>query len=140
MSADVTFLYDIYGILDIQIESGDRSAHKLIFNKNIGLSEQELLTRIDELKQQTLHPAEQEENRLLIERAERMYFECSGMVRERIAAFLHVFREALEKGGEIAIREAYVQLALTLTAIEQGQTVFEEFDESFWHEDDGTEG
>ena len=138
VSAEVTFLYDINGILDIRIESGNQSAHKLIFNKNIGLSEQELLAHIEELKQQTLHPADQEENRLLIEHAERMYIECSGMVRERIAVFLRAFREALKGEQQQQIREAYVQLSLTLASIEQGQTVFEEFDESFWQEDEET--
>lgn len=135
VSAKVTFMYDINGILDIQIESGKQSAHKLIFNKKIGLSEAALKARIEELKQQTLHPAEQEENRLLIERAERMYIECSGYTRKQIVAFLQGFREALDSGREQRIREAYVQLSVALAAIEQGQTVIEEFDESFWKED-----
>ena len=47
--AKVTFLYDINGILDIQIVSEDQTLHKVIMNKKMGLSEQELEARLTQL-------------------------------------------------------------------------------------------
>ena len=69
----MTFIYDINGILDVNIESSVEKVHKVIVNKQIGLSEKELEKRVEQLEKMPLHPWEKEENRLLFEKAERLY-------------------------------------------------------------------
>lgn len=130
--ADVTFLYDINGILDIRIESGNQSVHKVIYNKNMGLTEEQVEERVKELQRMTLHPLGRERNRLLLERAKRMFVESRGNARNSLAWMVRRFEEALQSGTEQDIRQEYVNLTLFLEAVEGRGVVLEEFDESFW--------
>ena len=131
----VTFLYDINGILDIRCVQGEQTLHKLIVNKSMGLSEEELEKKLQELQRMTIHPKDQEENRLLIEEAHRLYQECNPQYRERLSQQLEIFEVILNRGSAREIREAYVRLALFLQALEAKKIDFQEFDESFWSED-----
>lgn len=138
VGARVTFLYDINGILDIQIVSGDQSLHKVIMNKKMGLSESELEARLAELRKMTLSSVEDENVRYLMERANRLYQECAPSVREYLAAQIARFRHILAyERSERAKREACVQLAVFLEAVERNKFDFDGFDESFFRDDDG---
>lgn len=135
--ANVTFMYDINGILDIRIVSDSQSVHKVIVNKKMGLTDAEVEKRLEELQKLTLHPIEQEENRLLIEKAQRMYQESNAFTRQYIAELLRHFKQTLDYGKGREIREEYVRFAMYLEAIEQNQFDFDDFSENFWNEDDG---
>lgn len=137
--ADVTFMYDINGILDIRIVSDNQSVHKVIVNKKMGLTEAEVEKRLEELQKMTLHPIEQEENRLLIEKAQRMFQESNALTRQYIAGMLRHFKQTLAYGKGRQIREEYVRFAMYLEAIEQNQFDFDDFTENFWN-DDGDDG
>ena len=134
--ANVTFMYDINGILDIRIVSDSQSVHKVIVNKKMGLTDAEVEKRLEELQKLTLHPIEQEENRLLIEKAQRMYQESNAFTRQYIAELLRHFKQTLDYGKGREIREEYVRFAMYLEAIEQNQFDFDDFSENFWNEDD----
>lgn len=134
--ANVTFMYDINGILDIRIVSDSRTVHKVIVNKKMGLTEAEVEKRLEELQKMTLHPIEQEENRLLVEKAQRMYAESNVFTRQYIAEMLRHFKQTLDHGKGREIREEYVRFAMYLEAIEQRQFDFDAFSENFWNEDD----
>lgn len=136
VGAHVTFLYDINGILDIRIENRTESIHKVILNKNAGLSEKEVEKKVEELKKQALHPSGQERNRLLIEQAERIYMESDFRTRDLIARMLREFKETLKFGNQTAIRESYVRLSLCLEAIENRKFQFEEFSEDFFEDEE----
>lgn len=136
--AKVTFLYDINGILDIRIVSGDQAVNKVIMNKKMGLSEGELEARLKELRQMTLSSMEDENVRYLMERAQRLYRECSPAVREYIAQQISRFRKIMTyEHNSRARREACVQLAVYLEAVERNKFDFHGFDESFFQDDRG---
>jgi len=135
VGANVTFMYDINGILDIRIVSNGQTLHKVIMNKRMGLSEEELERRLEELRQMTLSPMEDERNLYLIEKAERLYRECSPQVRQYITRQLMIFKNALENGKDREVREAYVGFSLYLEAIEKNKFDFDGFDESFFDDD-----
>lgn len=135
VGASVTFLYDINGILDIRIKSNGQVLHKVIMNKKIGLSEEALQKRLEELRQMTLSPLEDEKNLFLMERAQRLYRECSPQVREYIVRQLMVFRSVLENGQGREVREAYVRFSIYLDAVEENKFDFDGFDESFFRDD-----
>ncbi len=140
VKAGVTFLYDINGILDIRIVSGDQSLHKVIMNKRMGLSEEELKARLEELRQMTLSSVEDENVRYLMEKANRLYQECTPAVREYIAAQISRFRQIMTyEGNSRARREACVQLSVYLEAVERNKFDFDGFDESFFRDDHGDE-
>lgn len=138
--AVVTFMYDINGILDIQIDPmgkgpiQGKSIHKLIVNNRLNLSADALEARIAHLHQITLPPAEQDENRLLIAKAERLYMECNPNIRQYISDRLTHFKMVLSSQKGKSVREEYVRFLLFLEQIEQNTFEFEKFDESFWTE------
>ncbi|MDE7199195.1 MAG: Hsp70 family protein, partial [Lachnospiraceae bacterium] len=136
VSARVTFMYDINGILDIRIVSGEQALHKVIMNKKMGLSEEELEARLEELRKMTLSSVEDENVRYLLERANRLYQECTPSVREYLAAQISRFRQILScEVNARARREACVQLAVYLEAVERNKFDFDGFDESFFRDD-----
>lgn len=136
VGARVTFLYDINGILDIRIVSGDQSLHKVIMNKRMGLSEEELETRLKELRKMTLSQSEDENVRYLMEKANRLYRECSPGVREYIAAQVSGFRQCITyESNPRARREACVRLSVYLEAVEHNKFDFDGFDEAFFRDD-----
>lgn len=136
VGAYVTFMYDINGILDISIVGANQKVHKVIMNKNMGLSEKELEQKVEELREMTLHPLEKEENRLLIEKAERLYMECSPQARDMLVYLLKQFKETVSKGRGKEVREEYVRFAAYLDRVEHSQFGFGDFDESFWSEEE----
>jgi len=136
VGVEVTFMYDINGILDIRITGANQELHKVILNKNMVLSQQELDSKLEKLKKMTLHPLELEENKLLLEKAERLYRESNPRTREYIADMVKYFKEIANKGKEREIHEQYVKLAVMLEAIERKSFDFDEFDESFWEKED----
>ncbi len=136
VGARVTFLYDINGILDIRIVSGEQALHKAIINKKMGLSEQELETRLLELRQMTLSSMEDENVRYLMEKSQRLYRECSPAVREYIAQQISRFRQIISyERNSRARRAACVQLTVFLEAVERNKFDFQGFDESFFQDD-----
>ncbi len=139
VNVEVTFLYDINGILDIRIVGGEQSLHKVILNKNMGLSEEEVNNRLKELEKMTLHPLEKEETRLLMEKAERLYQESSPKNREYIAYMLRSFKEAAQSMRGRAFQEMSVRFSISLEAMERQRFDFQNFDESFWVEGEETE-
>lgn len=134
--ARVTFMYDINGILDIRIVSGEQALHKVIMNKKMGLSEAELEERLEKLRQMTLSSMEDENVRYLQEKAQRLYQECSPKVRAYIAEQLARFRNIIMyERSPRARREACVQFSVYLTAVERNKFDFHGFDESFFADD-----
>ncbi len=134
--AGVTFMYDINGILDIRIVSGEQSLHKVIVNRRMGLSEEELEARLAQLRQMTLSPMEDDKVRYLLEKAKRLYQECSPAVREHIAQQVSVFRRIMEYERNARMRrEACVRFTIFLEAVEQNKFAFHDFDESFFDDD-----
>ncbi len=134
--ARVTFMYDINGILDIRIVSGEQALHKVIMNKKMGLSEAELEERLEKLRQMTLSGVEDENVRYLQEKAQRLYQECSPKVRAYIAEQLARFRNIIMyERSPRARREACVQFSIYLTAVERNKFDFHGFDESFFADD-----
>lgn len=138
VGARVTFMYDINGILDIQIVSGDQSLHKVIMNKKMGLGQKELEARLEELRKMTLSSVEDENVRYLLERASRLYQECTPSVREYLAVQISRFRQILSRESNArARREVCVQLAVYLEAVERNKFDFDGFDEAFFEDDCG---
>ncbi len=129
----VTFVYDINGILDIHVEgAGGQTAHKVILNRNVGLSQEQLEEKLRELNRMALYPKGKERDRLLIERAERVYMESKGPVREDLARAIQHYKTLLSYGKEKEIRQEHVRLLLYLESLEQNQVTFQEFREDFW--------
>ncbi len=96
-SVDVRFTYDINGALEVIVRSETTGkTERAVFSNNSGLSEAEFDKRFKQLEKIKLAPREQEENRVLIMRAERIYTELLGPDRQLLADAISRFSSIIE--------------------------------------------
>lgn len=138
----VRFTYDINGILEVEVscEQSGKSASKVIVGDN-ALTYDEIEKRVAALQNLKIAPREQDENRALIARGERLFEEYSGPMRENIAYALGQFVSIVEKGASPAqmakLRQRLELLFESLDGFEDGLAVMDEdFD---WENEDWDE-
>ena len=108
----VRFTYDINGILEVDVHclQNNQRAYKLIVqNKN--LDQNEIDKRIAELKSIKISPKEDEENRYLLAKADRLYEESFGFMRDSIAnqkdLFVYILQNSRNKTDVIKARNDF---------------------------------
>lgn len=89
----VRFTYDINGILEVEIENEETNEveSSIIINENIKYNKNEMKGKIEELQKTKTISIEDEENKYLIARAERLYKESFGEEREKILNLIKQF-------------------------------------------------
>lgn len=120
ISADIRYTYDINGILDvdIDIESAGISRNLVIKKLAGNISDEEIARRRVELAALKIHPRFQDDNRLLIERADRLYEQLLGEEREQTGRLLGQFKAILETQDTVAIGKARLDFGQALDSIE----------------------
>ncbi|MCX7749574.1 MAG: molecular chaperone HscC [Clostridia bacterium] len=104
---DVRFTYDINGILEVEITIVSTGVKKnIVIEKDPGyMSKEEISTRLENLSHLKIHPRDNQENKLLIARGERLFEESTGHKRMEIAKLLREFEDVLEKQDPKSIKE-----------------------------------
>lgn len=107
-SISVTFTYDINSLLEVIVKTNSTGevVKKIIRSSNCDISEEEAEKRFAELEYLKLPPREQEENRLVLFRAEELYEELLGAEREIMGRNIAIFESVLEHGEPEEIEEA----------------------------------
>lgn len=114
---DVRFTYDINGILEVDVASkGGQTGHLLL--KNDSMSDAEAHRRMQELSALKLHPRDQEENRALIARGERLYAMTVGDMRSRVGEALDWFQLQLRTQEPVRIAKAVQRVVRYFDEIE----------------------
>jgi molecular chaperone HscC len=94
---DVRFTYDVNGSMEVEVKVVSTGlTKKTIFSNTSGLSESELEKRFTALNQLKMAPRDQQENRELLARAERLYAEAASEDREMIAQAILTFTAEIE--------------------------------------------
>ncbi len=106
-SIDVTYTYDINSLLEVQVKvvSTGEIQKMIIKGSDNQMTDEEITARMEELSYLKIQPRDQEENRLVILQAERMYEELLGEQRKKVERYLMAFEEALRKGDRADIKE-----------------------------------
>ena len=96
-SVDVTYTYDVNSILEVEVKvnSTGKVHRQVIKGQYTEMTDEEIDARFKELSYLKIHPRDQEENRLLLLRAERLYEEALGMDREMLESEVRKFELAL---------------------------------------------
>ncbi|MCI8640175.1 MAG: molecular chaperone HscC [Coprococcus sp.] len=117
---DVRYTYDMNGILeiDVTVVSTQEKTSKVIVNPSIRLSEEEIQKRREELQKLKIHPRDQEKNRLLLARGDRVFEENTGDVRKYTGRFMGEFTAALNTQDARKIEKAYIRTNELLNIIE----------------------
>ncbi len=120
IEAEIRFTYDVNGILDVDIDvAAIGLSRNLLIKKLAGdVSEAEIAERRAELAKLKIHPRDQDENRALLERANRLYEQRLGDDREVINAVLGRFTTALDSQDPEKIREVGKMLKQVLDRLE----------------------
>jgi molecular chaperone HscC len=102
----VRMSYDIDGILEIEVTNKSLVERKVLYNKDLALSDPELEEKLTRLSKLKIHPREQEENQMILARGDRLYKENLGSLRETIMNYIHEFERLLNTQEERDIRKA----------------------------------
>lgn len=118
---DVTYTYDVNALLEVEVTvvSNGEKKRIVIQNEETDLTPEEIDARFAELKALKIHPRDQEENRLLMFRGERIYEESVGNKRFEVEYHLRQFEEVLNRQDRHEIEEAREVLKKVLDKIEK---------------------
>ncbi len=119
-AVDVRYSYDMNGLLevDIKVESTGKTANKIIEQSPGSLTPEEKEKSRQRLAAMKFHPREDETNRALLARGERLYESSLGEKREKIAQILADFDRILEKQNPVEIKKASAQLETLLNQLD----------------------
>ena len=104
-SVDVTYTYDINSLLEVEVKvvSTGETRKMIIKGQDNQMTDEEIARRMEELSYLKIQPRDQEENRLVLLRAERMYEETLGDRRKKLDHYITAFETALKKGNREVI-------------------------------------
>ena len=106
-AVDVTNTYDINSILEVEVcVVSTNEKKRLVIQKNKGaMTDEEVEERLKELSFLKIHPRDKEENKLLLEKGERLYEESTGDIRTEIDMYLTKFEDVLQKQDNLEIEK-----------------------------------
>ncbi|KAB8043723.1 molecular chaperone HscC [Janthinobacterium aquaticum] len=117
---DVRFTYDVSGVLEAEVTvQATQERHKMVISDNAGvMTTEQIEQRFLELADLKIHPREQMENRTLVSRADRLYEQSLGDVRQFLAEHTAQFQAALETQDQSLIRKARLSFEKVLHDVE----------------------
>ena len=120
-SVDVIYTYDVNSILEVIVKVISTNLEKriVIRNEETDMTDEEIDERLATLASLKIHPREQEENKLLLLRGDRMYEESIGDKRRLIEHELNQFEDILNKQNQNDIRDARDHFKEFLDSIEE---------------------
>lgn len=110
-AVDVTYTYDVNSILEIMVKvvSTEEVRKMIIKNQDNMMSDEEIANRMEMLNYLKIPPREQEANKLLLFKGERIYEESLGDEREIAEYYLRRFEMALDTQDPDKIKEAQIE-------------------------------
>lgn len=107
-SIDITYTYDINSILEVivKVVSTNKIAKTIIKGRDVDMTDEEIKKRIETLSYLKIHPRDQEINKLLLLKGERIFEESIGDARRIIQDAIARFEEALYKQNKSEINTA----------------------------------
>jgi len=120
-SVDVTYTYDINSILEVEVcvTSSGQKQRRIIKGRENEMTDNEIEARMKELSYLKIHPREQEENRLLLLKGERLYEETVGENRRRMEYELQKFEMVLNTRDRGKIEEAAKHFSQIMEEVEE---------------------
>lgn len=109
---DITYTYDINSVLEVEVKAVSTGSQKkaIIKGQNVDMTDEEIEQRMKELSYLKIHPREQEANKLVLLKAERLYEESIGDIRRMLERELSKFDTVLNGKNKIKIEEARKRL------------------------------
>ena len=117
---DITYTYDINALLEVEVfvRSSKLRRKLLIQGRGHHMTEEQAQRRMEQLQYLKQNPRDEEPNRLVILRGERLYEESVGVIRQSIDRAIMEFDRALKKQDRAEIRKAREKLESFLNDLE----------------------
>ena len=98
VAVEVRYTYDVDGLLECEVKVPETGRlERLVIQESAGtLNAEQIEKRLAELAKLKIHPREEQRNRTLLARADRLYQERLGFERERVGEAISHFQLALE--------------------------------------------
>ena len=121
-SVDITYTYDVNSLLEVEVHVRSTGLRRrmIIQNSKNRMSDQEAEERLAQLAYLKRDPREEEPNRLLLLRGERMYEESTADTRAAIDRAVMEFERALKRRDRGDIDRARTRLEQFLNDVEFG--------------------
>lgn len=144
VTVKVRFTYDINGVLDVETEVPLTQEKKrlVIVNQELGMSEEEINSRLKELEKWKMNPANDEENRYAMELGLRLFEQCSGALKSEIGYRIQYFEMIMNRDVhrvERARKHLLVFLAYVQGIMQQSELGAALQYRSDWYEDEEEE-
>ena len=119
-SIDVSFTYDINGILvvDVKVNSSGKYVRHLLTGKG-QITEEQIQQRLRELSSLPLTPQDDERYRNLCAKTESFYAQSTGVLRENIAHIYTEFQAKIDKAGSAAMERLLLRWQKLLDTLEK---------------------
>ena len=119
-SVDITYTYDVNSLLEVEIRVISTGAQRkiIIQNEQNRISDEEAAARLEKLQYLKQNPRNEEENRLLMLRGERLYEESTAQTRVAIDRAVMEFEAVLRRQDRTEIERARKRLSKLLDDIE----------------------
>nr|MBX2884568.1 Hsp70 family protein [Granulosicoccus sp.] len=119
-SVEVRFTYNVNGLLEVEVQVvGTDKMKKLVIDSGDNqMSEAEIKACFEKLAHLKIHPRDNQENRAILARAERIYQEILGDNRQFLAAQIERFEYYIEQQDGKQIAVAREQLSGVLDQLE----------------------
>lgn len=120
-AVDVTYTYDINSILEVEVKtvSTGKKVSKIIKGQELDMTDEEIAARMKELSYLKIPPREQEANRLVLAKADRLYEELTGDARFSLELAVRKFENALDKRDDELTGEALKELNTLMRTLEE---------------------
>ena len=120
-SADITFTYDVNSILEVivKVVSTGQEKRIVIRNEDNEMTDAEVDARLSELAELKIPPRDQEENRYLLLKGDRLYEETTGDDREYVDRLIRRFESVLDTQDREKISEAREAFRDALETVER---------------------
>ncbi|MFZ6653716.1 molecular chaperone HscC [Undibacterium sp. TJN19] len=127
---DVRFTYDVNGLLEVRASlEGSKESHTLVIQGNPGmLSDAEIAQRFNELGKIKMHPRDTLEMRTLLARADRIYQQVRGDLRNWLGHQIAEFEGVLESQNPRLINPAKSKFSDMLNSVERDSHLHSDFD------------
>ncbi len=119
-SISITFTYDINSLLEVIVKVDSTQVEKKMIIKGTDsvYTDEQAAARMEQLAYLKVHPRDQEENKLLLLKAERMYEEALGDLRPMINRLLMEFEAVLDRQNPEEITAARTTFKESLAQLE----------------------
>ncbi len=120
-AVDVTYTYDINSILEVEVKivsTGEKVKH-IIKGQDLDLTDEEIAKRMEELSYLKIAPREQEANRLILAKADRLYEELTGDTRVMLDMAVRRFENALDSRDDEQTGQALKELNEMMKDLEE---------------------